>query len=286
VQVPALVASKARELGEPGLRWLDALPAHLAQATRRWSLTIGDPLPGGSAAYVVRVQAADGTPAVLKLALPDGGFAAQVAVLSAAGGRGYVRLLAHSDGALLLEELGPALDLPVEAALDVLAPLLHTAWEVEADVPAVPKAARLAAFVHGLRHLGPDDVVARAVALAERRAADPGPPVVVHGDPHPGNVLARALARGGGYVFVDPEGFRTEAAYDVGVVLRDRCPELLAGDAPALLRRWCARMAAATGTDADAVWEWAFVERVSTGLYLRSLGADGSAFLDVAAQLG
>jgi streptomycin 6-kinase len=41
------------------------------------SLTIGRALPGGSAAYVARVRTADGTPAVLKIALPDGGFAAR-----------------------------------------------------------------------------------------------------------------------------------------------------------------------------------------------------------------
>lgn len=287
----SLVARKALELGEPGQRWLDGLPGLLAELTRQWALVIGDPLPGGSAGFVARVRRADGSRAVLKLAVPDGGFAAQAAVLRAADGHAYVRVLAHDDDhqALLLEELGPRLDATersVEETLDVLTTMLRAAWAVPADVPAVAKAEQLVRLIDGLRDLGPDDVVERALALAARRAHDPGPPVVVHGDPHPGNALAAARAPAG-YLFVDPEGFRTEAAYDLGVVLRDRSPELLAGDAPALLRRWCARIAGAAGADPDVVWEWAFVERVSTGLHLRSLGADeeGATFLAAATQL-
>ena len=38
---------------------------------------------------------------------------------------------------------------------------------------------------------------------------------------------------------------------------------------------WCVRLSDLTGVDARAIWEWAFVERVSTGLLLAQLG-DGS----------
>ncbi|MEO3821923.1 hypothetical protein [Plantactinospora sp. B24E8] len=46
-----------------------------------------------------------------------------------------------------------------------------------------------------------------------------------------------------GYVFVDPDGFLAEPAYDLGVVLRDWCPQLLAGDPYAVARR-CTRLVA------------------------------------------
>ncbi len=78
-----------------------------------------------------------------------------------------------------------------------------------------------------------------------------------------------------GFVFVDPSTFIGDPAYDLGVALRDWCTELLAGDAPSLARRWCRGLAAATGADEVAVWQWGYLERVSTGLYSESLGGNG-----------
>jgi streptomycin 6-kinase len=56
---------------------------------------------------------------------------------------------------------------------------------------------------------------------------------VVHGDPHPGNALRGVEPREGagpGYVFVDPDGFLADPAYDLGVILRDWCDEILGAD--------------------------------------------------------
>jgi streptomycin 6-kinase len=71
-----------------------------------------------------------------------------------------------------------------------------------------------------------------------------------------------------------PDGFRGDAAYDLGVVLRGWCPQLLAGDTRSLAHRYCRLLAARTGIDERAIWVWGFVERVSTGLYALSLGAE------------
>lgn len=114
---------------------------------------------------------------------------------------------------------------------------------------------------------------------ADRRAAalDPERCVIVHGDPAPSNALRVLVPRQGaevGYVFVDPDGFLGDPEYDLGVVLRDRCPRLLADDPPTLARRYCRLLAHHTGMDETGVWEWGFLERVSTGLYALSLGAE------------
>lgn len=85
-----------------------------------------------------------------------------------------------------------------------------------------------------------------------------------------GNALRMSTPRPGaesGFVFVDPVGFLAEPAYDLGVMLRDWCPQLLVGDAPALARGYCRLFAAETDVDETAIWEWGFLERVSTGLY-------------------
>lgn len=138
----------------------------------------------------------------------------------------------------------------------------------------------------------PRRVVDRALEFAAERARvrDPDRCVVVHGDPHPGNALHVGTSRAGaesGFVFVDPDGFLADPAYDLGVVLRDWCPRLLAGDAVATARRYCGLLAAGTGLDYDAIWQWGYLERVSSGLYALDLGLDvaARALLDTAELL-
>ena len=48
--------------------------------------------------------------------------------------------------------------------------------------------------------------------------------MLVHGDPHPGNLLRVRVPRPGaetGWCFVDPEPFVADRAYDLGVAVRD-----------------------------------------------------------------
>ncbi|MEV0319835.1 aminoglycoside phosphotransferase family protein [Streptomyces sp. NPDC050658] len=306
VAVQPLVRQKAESLGPAGEAWLARLPGLVADMERRWSIAVGSPLPGGSTSYVARARARDGRDAVLKLALPDDGFAAQVRALRYAEGRGYAQLLAHDldRHAMLLEALGTPMDrlgLSPRRQLDTLCAMLRQAWrpprpEEKAVDPAQEKARALGELVRRLwESLGrpcSERVVAQALEFAERRAAafDPERCVVVHGDPHPGNALRTPVPRAGaaaGFVFVDPDGFLAEPAYDLGVVLRDWCAELLDGDAPTLARSYCALLAERTGIEARAIWEWGFLERVSTGLYVLDFGAEefGRTFLDTAELL-
>jgi streptomycin 6-kinase len=141
------------------------------------------------------------------------------------------------------------------------------------------------------------DVRDLALTYAERRAADSSAPaVVVHGDPHPANALKVRRPRAGsesGWCFVDPDGFVCDPAYDLGVLLRGWTQRLLAvppEEARLLLRRWSLRVVERSGLGleaADGAWEWAFLERVSTGLHVTGFGAHeiGATFLDSAAHL-
>jgi streptomycin 6-kinase len=306
IEVPALTRQRAMQLGERGERWLAGLSDLVAELARQWSITLGPPLPGGNAAFVTWARTADGGDAVLKVAIPGPDFADQVRTIAAARGRGYVGLLAHdlSRHAMLQEALGPAmadLGLSPERAIAALCQTLTQAWTVlrpEGATVAVEqeKATQLGRMVARLWDaLGrpcSERVVAQALQFARRRAAafDLDRCVVVHGDPHPGNALRVRAPRAGaesGFVFVDPDGFLADPTYDLGVVLRDWCPQLLAGDAPALAQRYCRLLAAETGLDETAIWEWGFLERVSTGLYVLNLGATDLArpFLESAERL-
>jgi streptomycin 6-kinase len=293
--VPPMVRNKLADLGPVGERWLAGLVDLTAAMEQQWSVSVVEPMSGGSAAYVARVRTGDGGAAVLKLAIPGAGFAGQARTLEMARGRGYAALLACDVGrqAILLEALGPSMSqlaLPPDEAIGLLSWVLHEAWRVprpaDMAVPEGPpeeKAGQLARTIAELwETLGrpcSERVVRRALEFARRRstAFDPARCVVVHGDPHPGNALPAPVARPGaesGFVLIDPDGFLAEPAYDLGVVLRDWCGQLLAGDPVALARRYCRLLADSTGVDDSAIWEWGFLERVSTGLYILSLGAE------------
>ena len=70
-------------------------------------------------------------------------------------------------------------------------------------------------------------------------------------------------------MFVDPDGFVADRAYDLGVAMRDWSERLLEPQTLAGLPRISARtLAERSGVDATRIWEWGFIERVSTGLYL------------------
>ncbi len=193
-----------------------------------------------------------------------------------------------------MERLGDDLWSSTTRLLDqagVVVPLLREAWTVplEAGEPFARKAAGLHRILEDLGPTdGADHPAARALAetLAAKLATSEGAQVVCHGDPHPGNVLRR----GPGWALIDPDGFVGERAYDLGVALRDGCREIWAaerlapGSGVALVGHAAARLAELAGEDAQRVWSWGFVERVTTGLYLGWFGhrEESAAFLDTA----
>jgi streptomycin 6-kinase len=282
--------AKVGSLGENGQAWLARLPGILAALEQEWDIGLGRPLPGGSTSYVVSATRADGSPAVVKVVIDSAGLDAQAATLRRARGRGYALLLGYDSArrALLMEMLGESLEhcaTTVETQLDVLADTLALAWQPPpADEAPLDKAGGLADLITAWwDRLGRPCSAAvhrQALEFAERRRADVGDPAVVHGDPHPGNLLRVLQPRPGGdtgYCFVDPDGFVADRAYDLGVVLRDWTGQLRGTDARSTLESYCARLAERSGVDARRIWEWGFIERVSTGLYLASFGADGLA---------
>src|SRR5207244_3088885 len=91
--VPAVVRGKALAFGAG--QWLRDLPDLIASLERDWSITVGGAYRGGTEAYVAAATLADGTLAVLKLAVPREGEHArrEITVLRLADGQGCARLL-------------------------------------------------------------------------------------------------------------------------------------------------------------------------------------------------
>jgi streptomycin 6-kinase len=285
--------ARAEHSGDLGRHWLTQLPDLVAEYEQRWTITVGEPLPGAGEGYVARAEREDGTPAVFKLNLPFDHRRSQIDVLERARGHGYAQVYAadRERQALLLESLGPtltSLEPAPEPRIAALAAVLTQAWTVPVDETTLwfgeRKASDLAAIIesHWRTHGKPCSakVVDLALRFAERRTAahDPDRCVNAHGDPHAGNALQVLKPRPGaeaGFVFIDPDGGAIEPAYDLGVILRDWDNEIAAAKDPlAFTRHLCTLLADATGTDRQAIWEWGFLERVATGLWVLAFGQD------------
>jgi streptomycin 6-kinase len=293
VAVPERLMTSVTALGPAGSRWLEDLPDILASLAADWSIAYGRPLDGGNAAYVIEAVTANGRPVIAKLALPAGvdGFAPfeqELEALRLAGGDPYAELIRHdvSRRSLLLERLGPplaSLGWPPARQLTTVASTLARGWR---PVPAgrlptgAAKAEWLAGFVArkwvDLGRPCSQAAAEKAVSYAAERAAafDPERAVLIHGDAHARNLLLKPDPADGRTSFrlIDPEGLLSEPAHDLGVALRDGNEELLAGDTAGTAAGRCRQAALLTGVNGEAIWQWAFIERVSTGLFLSHLG--------------
>lgn len=299
LELPEIVRTRASLRGREGQAWIDALPAIVGGLARDWNLEIGGVLTGGTGGLVAACRTANGQDAVLKVAMPEAATANdQLRALLAFHGRGYVEVLRHDEprNAMLLERLGPQLSelgLPISAQIEAICATLRETWtdspEGHGFMTGAQKAESLAAFILDLWRELAGACSQRTIdiacdfAEARRAAFDPAACVLAHGDAHAANTLAVPGERGR-FKFIDPDGLFIERAYDLAIPMREWGAELLAGDPAALGRRRCEQLARLTGVDPGPIWQWGFIERVSTGLLLHQLGQHEEAreFLAVA----
>jgi streptomycin 6-kinase len=284
--VPDTVRHKALAGGDACRRWLADLGELIAELEQQWDLRVGATFDGGTASFVAEAVTADGTAAVIKLAMPaemDGRVALEneVRTLLVADGRACVRVLNHDaeKGAVLLERLGRQLielGLPVFEQMRIICSLLRVLWAVpcQAPLPSLDRKGRwlaeiIASTWEELGRPCSTQVVERAVSYAERRSSefDPHKGVLVHGDAHSWNTLEDMTAASpGAFKLVDPDGLLAEPEYDLAILMREFTDELLAGDALKVGQDRARFLARLTGLDEQRIWEWGFVERVSNGL--------------------
>lgn len=299
-----MVLQTALSYGARGRQWLDGLGALVTDLERDWGITVGATLSGGTASYVAEATTADGVAAIIKLAMPPeaeadkGDLANEIRTLEIAEGNGCALLLRHDQErrVLLLERLGRKLDdlaLPVQAQLEIICTTLEHLWSLapgESDLPSGAEKGRglaedIARSWDELNRPCSARVIECALSFAENRIArfDPDHAVLVHGDAHGWNTLEESEGSSR-FKFVDPDGLIAEREYDLAIPMREYNNELLAGDPLAIGQDRCRFLGQRTGTHASAIWEWGFIERVSTGLLLKKEGHEQLAtdFLHVA----
>ncbi|BBH63582.1 hydroxyurea phosphotransferase [Actinoplanes sp. OR16] len=277
--LPASFTSAVGEcFGDTGRRWLATLPARVRDLLRDWDLTPAGPLPL-SLNYVIRVRRADGTPAVLKLGVPEAGHIADEATtLEFFGGRGAVRLLASDDerGALLLEEafpgtpaaqLSPTSDPTATAALIRVVRRLHR--PAPDGVPLPELSDRLATFAQHLKRFPGDDPLPRSLVergarvFAELCATATGR-VVLHGDLHHGNILTAAREP---WLAIDPHGVIGDPGYEIGALLYNPNPESDDDTVLDLLPSRIEQLADGLAIPAERIIGWGFAQAVLSELW-------------------
>lgn len=230
--IPENIARNAVEMrGEAGAAWISALPALIAECEEQWSLEAGEPFPNLSYNFAAPANRADGTPAVLKLSLPeDKEFEAEAEALRLFDGRGVARLLEldRPKGAMLLESLEPGESLEAfendEKATAVAADVMGKLWRPAPPDHTFPTVAewakgfeRLRANFDGGTGPMPAALVEKAEALFEELIQSQEPPVLLHGDLHHGNILSSRR----GWISIDPKGVVGERAYEAAAMLHN-----------------------------------------------------------------
>ena len=295
IEVPEVVRNKAVSAGAD--EWLDDLPSIVERIESDWSIIVGKPYVGATEAFVARARRSDGLPAVLKLMIPRPGNHAEneITFLRLANGEGCVRLLRDdaSRGALLLERLGRSLHDAggsIERRHEILCAAAMRVWR-PADGCGLPTGAEKARWLRSfirkkweqLDHPCTKGAVEVALSCAKRREAahDDGRSVLVHGDVHQWNALETGRStkgqegprsvETGDFKLIDPDGLLAEPEYDMGILMREDPADLLEGDTTTLAHERARALGARTGLDADVIWQWGNIERVSTGLLLTEI---------------
>lgn len=271
---PVAISDRLRsavERGGPGARaWLDELPSLLAGVAAAWQLELWEQLHhDGYCSVAFHVLTGDGAPAVLKLSLPDEEARFEAAALARWDGDGAVRLHRASDDgfALLLEPCIPGHDLWTANAVDqveVLVDLLPRMWRLPgtddpfpevSDTVArwVPRMTELARAIDVPQTVA-DDVRAWALELDQD-----APRRLLHGDLHPGNILAAERVP---WLAIDPKPWIGDPAFDLAQVLVNWvwADSTAVGAPERMLRRRAEALAERLALSVDRVLRWAAVK--------------------------
>lgn len=272
VAIPAYLQQNLLRFGfgAEGTRWLAGLPQHIAELAQEWGLHLGPVFDqNGAVSWVAPVELSDGSEAVLKITFPHDDPRHEAQALRSLDGRGAVRVLRASDDgfSLLLERCRPgtaAWSLSEAERTALACRMLPRIWrEPDAGAPFMSLSDAVERWRDRLPHITATadyeaNVVAAAVARGRELAASQSQQVLLHGDFHPGNILA---AQREPWLFIDPKPFVGEPAFDLAQWLFNCARFVLqSDDAVTLLRQQIDRFAADLGLDPARIAGWAFVK--------------------------
>ncbi|MDP2994244.1 MAG: aminoglycoside phosphotransferase family protein, partial [Anaerolineales bacterium] len=209
----------------------------------------------------------DGTPAVLKIGVPNRELTSEIKTLRVYAGQGACRLLeADADqGLLLLEHLQPGTMLATlkddDRATEIAAEVMQA---IQRPVPKGDGFLSLREWFDELKNLRPrfgggtgpfpEKTVEIVEGLVRELFAEDRTQVLLHGDFHHFNILLSER----GWLVIDPKGVAGPAEYEVGPLLLNPVREM--PDETEAIRRTQRRIAILAerlGFDRQRLWAWA-----------------------------
>lgn len=302
IPLPPEVIGRVESLGGIGRRWLNGLGDIVRSLENQWGVEIGMPLSGGSHSLVAFADGRNSEQYVIKVDVPENpdpaDFLKEVRTLEIANGRGYAKLFAYDveKRACLLERLGPTLQslgLSVHEQIKAICSTLKDSWEIPIENPGCLSdgAESVAWFrshlVNSWENLNrpcPKNIIDYGLTYLQSREDDLDNVscVLIHGDAHSNNTLSTP---DGSFRLIDPDGLYYEKAYDLGVLVREWMDEYRA-DPVKLVQERCRLLHELTSVPYRNIWEWGYVQTVSTGLVLLQVGQReyGKAMLELAGE--
>ncbi len=288
-QLPDEVVSRVLSIGEVGEKWLNELDGLIKKIEMDWKIAVGEALEGGTHAFVAHADGKNGEKYVVKIDIPEnvGGsiFMNSVNALLAANGNGYAKLYAYDEEnkIYLMERLGKSvgsMGYSVNEQIKLICTALNKAWEIPLDNAKLPYGGECTAWFkefipqawEDLSYPCSERVVKRALSYLNSRDEhfSEDDCVLIHGDAHATNIL-QDLNDAENFKFIDPDGAVYEKASDLGVLMREWHEEYEVNAYKKGQER-CEYIHSLTGVDKQAIWEWGYIQTVSTGLVLLSIG--------------
>ena len=213
--------------GDSGRRYLIKLPDLIDEAAQRWDLTIGEPFLL-SYNYVCAVTRGDGSPAVLKIGVPNPELTSEILALRLYSGNSACQILEfdNDQGMLLLERLQPGIMLSTLAKDDEATKIAAQVMQaIHRPTPEVYDFIKLRTWFEELKKIRPSfgggtgPFPKKTVIIVEEMIEDlfveNHSHVLLHGDFHHFNILLSDR----GWLVIDPKGVDGPAEYEVGPFL-------------------------------------------------------------------
>jgi streptomycin 6-kinase len=248
------VAAELAQIAE----WRANVAELVTDCCERWDLRPGEPYVPGAAGHVLKVERADGTPAVLKVSWPHREAEQEADALERWDGAGAVRLLARDDErhALLLERCEPGTFLTAAPdPLGVLIELLPRLWRGAGGFRPLADEAQLWSE-HDLAAVHDERLRGAAIDYVRELAPTQGEQVLVNQDLHGENVLA---AEREPWLVIDPKPLAGEREFSVAPIVRSAELGHSKRDVLGRLDRLCSELS----LDRDRALGWTIAQTIA-----------------------
>lgn len=199
---------------EEGKQWLNRLHLIIEEYREKWDLSIHGPVDNLSYNYVLNVLQKDGTPAILKVGVPNWDFSNEINTLITYNGIGCVKILRfdHKDGIMLLEKISPGnmlYSLPEEQAIEQYAEVYSKLPKIlNPELSLTQIITWFSAFDRYLeseyvKEYPLEEFVVEAKMLVDDFLYESDEIVLLHGDLHHENIL---YSDKHGWTVIDPKG--------------------------------------------------------------------------------